>query len=55
MQLFLMFKENGFSAHRIQDKCNQDRYKGENKHCVFWPILGSYNNWQIINGIDSEK
>ena len=36
----------------IQDKYNQDQYKGENWQYVFWPILGIYNNWKIIYCID---
>ena len=30
--------------NRSQDKHNQDQYKDENKNCVYWPIMGSYNN-----------
>ena len=40
---------------RIQDKYNQDIYKGENQNCSYWPIIGSYKNWQIIHCIDSRK
>ena len=43
------------SGIRSQDKYNQVWYKGENKNCVYWPILGSYNNQQIIHCIDSRK
>ena len=32
----------------IQDKYNQDQYKGENQNFIYCPILGYYNNWQII-------
>ena len=39
----------------IQYTCKQDRYKGGNQQCIFWPILGSYKNWQIIHYIDSLK
>ena len=38
-----------------QDKYNQDQYKSENQNCVYWPILGSYNNWKIVHCIDSRK
>ena len=36
-----------------RDKYNQDQYKVENKNCVHWPIIGYYNQCQIINFIDS--
>ena len=36
-----------------QDKYNKDRYKGANQNCVYWDILGYYNNWKIIYYIDS--
>ena len=39
----------------IQDKYNQDQYRGENQNCVYWPIIGSYNNWQIIHFVCSIK
>ena len=39
----------------IQYKYNKYQYKGENQNCVYWPILGSYNNWQIIHCIESRK
>ena len=42
-------------CHKIQDKHNQDKYKGENKNCVYWPILGSYKNWQIIRCVENRK
>ena len=35
-----------------QDKYNKDKYKGENKNYVCWPILRSYNNWKIMHFID---
>ena len=41
--------------NRSQDKYNQDQYKGENQNCIYWPILGSYNNWKIIHCIESRK
>ena len=41
--------------NRSKDKYNQYRYKSENTNCVYWPILGTYNNWQIIHCIDSRK
>ena len=41
--------------HRIQDNYNQDIYKGENKNCVYWTILGSYKNWHMIHYIESRK
>ena len=30
--------------NRIQDKYNKFRYEGANEKCVYWPILGLYNN-----------
>ena len=39
----------------IQYKVNQVLYRGENQQCVYWPILGSLKNWQIIHYIDSRK
>ena len=41
--------------NRRQDKFNQVRLESENQQCVYWAILGSYNNWQITNCIDSIK
>ena len=41
--------------NRSQDKYNQDQYKGDNQNWVYWPILGSYKNWQIIYCIESRK
>ena len=38
-----------------QDKYNQDLYKGDNQNCVYWPILGSYNNQKIIHCIQIRK
>ena len=38
-----------------QDKCTEVQYKCEHEHCNYWPILGSYNNFQIIKCIDSIK
>ena len=38
-----------------QDKYNQHRYKGDNQNCIYWPILGYYNNWHIIHFIASKK
>ena len=38
-----------------KDRYNQVQYKGENQQCVDWPILGSYNHWNIINCINSRK
>ena len=39
----------------IQDNYNQYPQKGENKQCVYWPILGLYTNWKIIHCIDSKN
>ena len=39
-------------CNRSQDNYNQEQYKGENQNCFYWPILGSYNNWQIIHCIE---
>ena len=44
-----------YSWNRIQDNYNQDRYKGANKKCICWPILGIYNNWNIICFVDMIK
>ena len=44
-----------FSWNRSQYKYNQDQYRGENQNCVYWPIIGSYNNWQIIHFVCSRK
>ena len=41
--------------NRSQDKYNHYRCKGENKNYIYWPILRSYNNWQIIYYIASRK
>ena len=41
--------------NRRQDKHNQDQYKGENKICVYWTIIGSYNNLRISHYIDGFK
>ena len=30
-----------YPKNRRQYKYSQDRYKGENQQCVYWPILGS--------------
>ena len=38
-----------------QNNFNKVWYKGKNQHCVYCPILGYYNNWEIINYIDSRK
>ena len=37
------------------DKYNQDRYKFDNQNFVYWPILRSLKNWQIIHCIASRK
>ena len=34
---------------------NKYQYKVENQNCIYWPILGSYNNWQIIHCMSSRK
>ena len=34
---------------------SQDWYKDSNQSCVYWPIIGSYKNCQIINFIDIIK
>ena len=39
--------------NRRQYKYNRNGYKVENQKCVYWNILGLYNNWQIIHCIDS--
>ena len=41
--------------NRRHNNYNQDIYKGENQQHVYYPILGSYNKWSIINCIDSKK
>ena len=41
--------------NRIKVNYNKYKYKGENQQCSYWPILGSYKNWQIIHFIDSKK
>ena len=41
--------------NRSQDNYNKYQYKYENKECVYWPILVSYNNWKTIHCIDSIK
>ena len=38
-----------------KDIYNQDRYIGDNPNCIYWDILGSYNNWKIIKCIDKVK
>ena len=38
-----------------QYNCNKDGRKGENQQCVYWTILGYYDNCQIINCIYSKK
>ena len=38
-----------FPWNRRQDKYNKDRYKDANKKCVYWTILGPYDNWKIIH------
>ena len=50
-----IFKGMDYQWNRNQDKYNQVWYKGENQNCVYWPIIGSYNNWKIIHCIDSIK
>ena len=42
-------------CNRSQGIYNQDRYKGENQNCVYWLIIGSYNNWHIICCVESIK
>ena len=37
--------------NKRQDKLNQYQYKGEYRHSVYWTILGSYKNWNIIQCI----
>ena len=37
------------------DIFNQERYIGDNPNCIYWSILGSYNNWKIIKCIDNTK
>ena len=37
--------------NRRKYKYNKYRYKGEDQKFFYRPILGSYENWQIINCI----
>ena len=50
-----MFKELASPWNKSPDKYNKDQYKRENQNCIYWPIIGFYNNWQIIHCIDSKK
>ena len=34
--------------HNISDPKKQDRYK-PTKNCVLWPVLGEFNDWQIMS------
>ena len=40
---------------KSQYNYNQDQYKASNQQCIYWPILGPYNNWKIIHCIDIIK
>ena len=55
MLLFILFKETGSPCNRSHDKYNQDQYKGANQNFFYWPIIGYYNNWNIIHCIDGIK
>ena len=39
----------------IHDIFHQKRYLGDNPNCIYWNILGSYNNWRIVKCIDVTK
>ena len=52
---YVCLRDLDYPWNSRQDKYNKFWYKGENKKCVYWPILGSYNNLQIIHCIDMIK
>ena len=52
---YVCLRKMVYPWNRRQYKSNKVLYKGENQQCVIWPILGSYNNWWIINCIGSRK
>ena len=52
---YVCLRKMVYPWNRRQYKSNKVLYKGENQQCVIWPILGSYNNWWIINCLGSRK
>ena len=52
---YACLRKLSFPCNIIQYNYNKDIYKGENLHCVYWPIIWPYKNWQIIHCIDSKN
>ena len=52
---YVCLRKLDYPWNRRQYKYNKDKYKGKNQQCVYWHILGSYNNWKNIYYIDGKQ